>query len=507
MNSLSLTPQAENKDIKFIGKSDKNTRDSGEGDFFKSLISSLLSEISDEKNRKFLLENLFDFSGKNGYDELDTTEISTLSFAQKPKEIPQEDLSKNDKVSIDLLLKIALSLQNDKNPQFPSLSESLEKRLQKPDVLKAFRSATTIGDLIKIAKENDIEVKNFQIFKEDAALDQKEKQIIKKINSEEILRLISFRNHQFSQKEKKVVLTPHTTSPTQSVAKETSGISTKISVLQSFMQTETKKKNITPQNQAIDKDIKSITETLSPSKGPKKRPIDSIQKETLQNTAPSIESLKERPSDTESKQTLFEDKLSQQIKSPKNQNRSTIITKLAEDPKEPSQSIPAKETKTDEIHTDETAEMEISHSHELKTTPKEFLKTKQSTPSKHTFQSFAETFKEKVESYKPPLMKIKMELNPKNLGEVDVTLLHRGNNLHVTINSNPSTIAIFTQNQNEFKNAIVNMGFTGLQMNFSENGKNGQHERNQKQHAKSNLEKQTENESYDGIEIVIPHYV
>jgi len=83
-------------------------------------------------------------------------------------------------------------------------------------------------------------------------------------------------------------------------------------------------------------------------------------------------------------------------------------------------------------------------------------------------------------------MKIKMQLSPKNLGDVDVTLINRGNNLHVNINSTPNTIAIFTQNQTEFKNALVNMGFTGLQMNFGESKEQERGQQNYKTH-KSNI--------------------
>jgi len=88
---------------------------------------------------------------------------------------------------------------------------------------------------------------------------------------------------------------------------------------------------------------------------------------------------------------------------------------------------------------------------------------------RQTFNTFAQDFKEQVENYKPPMMKIQMALNPKNLGEVEVTLINRGNNLHVNLTSNTSqTLSLFVQNQAEFKNALVNMGFTNLEMNFSQ---------------------------------------
>ncbi len=121
-----------------------------------------------------------------------------------------------------------------------------------------------------------------------------------------------------------------------------------------------------------------------------------------------------------------------------------------------------------------------------------------------TLNTFAQEFKEQVENYKPPLMKIKMQLKPVGLGDVDVTMINRGKNLHITLNSNPHTIAIFAQNQIEFKNTLINMGFSELNMSFNENSKN-RDEQNQKQKKSSEkFENFSEEESF---EIVTPIYI
>ena len=160
----------------------------------------------------------------------------------------------------------------------------------------------------------------------------------------------------------------------------------------------------------------------------------------------------------------------------------------------------------------ETEQSDTNHvektivSHETKTQQLQQNKIQQHTDFKKTFNSFAREFKEQVESYKAPLMKIKMQLNPGNLGDVDVTLISRGNNLQVNINSNPATIAIFAQNQTEFKNALINMGFSGLQMNFGENKDSGRGQ----QHRESNRQtRYTEEElqEKDGFEMIVPRYV
>lgn len=90
---------------------------------------------------------------------------------------------------------------------------------------------------------------------------------------------------------------------------------------------------------------------------------------------------------------------------------------------------------------------------------------------KETFRNFAQDFKEQMQAYKPPITRFNITLNPSNLGEVEVTLIQRGQNLHISFNTNTSTMNLFIQNQAEFKNSLVNMGFTGLEMNFSDQSK------------------------------------
>ena len=108
-------------------------------------------------------------------------------------------------------------------------------------------------------------------------------------------------------------------------------------------------------------------------------------------------------------------------------------------------------------------------------------------------------------------MKVELSLFPKSLGEVDVTLLTRGNNLHVNITSTTSTMTLFTQNQAEFKNALINMGFHNLEMNFSD--QRGQ-EQGQKHNQKNTptgffdeLSEENLAETVTTIELVVPRYV
>ncbi|EPE7033933.1 flagellar hook-length control protein FliK [Campylobacter jejuni] len=128
---------------------------------------------------------------------------------------------------------------------------------------------------------------------------------------------------------------------------------------------------------------------------------------------------------------------------------------------------------------------------------------------KETLQHFSQDLKEAVDQYKAPITKLSITLNPNNLGEVEVTLIQRGNNLHINFNSNTNAMNLFIQNQAEFKNSLVNMGFTGLEMNFSDQGKREQNQNQGKNRSgygfKDALDGKNESEKVN-LELVLAKY-
>ncbi|ECL3026904.1 flagellar hook-length control protein FliK [Campylobacter coli] len=134
--------------------------------------------------------------------------------------------------------------------------------------------------------------------------------------------------------------------------------------------------------------------------------------------------------------------------------------------------------------------------------------TKNITP-KETLQHFSQDLKAAMEQYKAPITKLSITLNPHNLGEVEVTLVQRGNNLHINFNSNTNAMNLFIQNQAEFKNSLVNMGFTGLEMNFSDQGKREQNQNQGKNRSgygfKDALDGKNESEKIN-LELVLAKY-
>ena len=124
---------------------------------------------------------------------------------------------------------------------------------------------------------------------------------------------------------------------------------------------------------------------------------------------------------------------------------------------------------------------------------------------KQTFSTFAQEFKEQVQNYKAPLTRVNLTLNPNNLGEVEVSIVSRGNNLNVTFTSTNQTLSLFIQNQTEFKNSLVNMGFTELEMNFSEKQRDGQQ---QQQNGKNSSKffNEEQDDEISSIELTLPNY-
>jgi flagellar hook-length control protein FliK len=130
---------------------------------------------------------------------------------------------------------------------------------------------------------------------------------------------------------------------------------------------------------------------------------------------------------------------------------------------------------------------------------------------------FAIDLKEAAENYKPPFTRLTMKLNPQTLGEVDVTLIQRGNNVHVTIQSNnTASVAFLAHNATELKAQLAQQGVTNATMNFMA-GSDGQQQNPQQQQqqqqnqnrfrAYTSLEElHNNNQELSALEITIARY-
>ena len=110
--------------------------------------------------------------------------------------------------------------------------------------------------------------------------------------------------------------------------------------------------------------------------------------------------------------------------------------------------------------------------------------------AKQVIKNFNQNLDEAIKNYKPPISKVDIELNPKNLGKVEVTIIQRGNNIQINMNTDQNNVSLFQTNQAEFKQALSNIGFSNIDMSFNSN---------QEKEKKQNQAKKTykENEEFE----------
>lgn len=87
----------------------------------------------------------------------------------------------------------------------------------------------------------------------------------------------------------------------------------------------------------------------------------------------------------------------------------------------------------------------------------------------NTFTHFSDRLRDAIASYRPPVTKISLELNPENLGNVELTIAKNGDKLSVQISSNQNALQLIMQNTQEFKNSLNNLGFQNVELDFKDN--------------------------------------
>ena len=126
--------------------------------------------------------------------------------------------------------------------------------------------------------------------------------------------------------------------------------------------------------------------------------------------------------------------------------------------------------------------------------------------------------KQAIEDYKSPFTRVKVQLNPQKLGEVDLTVVQRGKNLHVNISSNNLAVNALATNLNELRTQLSNNGINNATFNFNSGSESGSS--SNEQHRNRHQEQQEANEEYkyfeneeqneeilSSLEIIVPSYV
>ena len=136
--------------------------------------------------------------------------------------------------------------------------------------------------------------------------------------------------------------------------------------------------------------------------------------------------------------------------------------------------------------------------------------------AKQMIKYLSQDVKTAIEDYKAPFTRVKVQLNPQKLGEVDLTVVQRGKNLHVNISSNNVAINALAMNANDLKAQLTNSGINNATLNFNNqdgnNSQSGQQQQNRQNERKADQEyNYFENEEHNeevlsSLEIIVPNY-
>ncbi len=477
--------------------------------------------------------------GQYAQTEEKTTSSSTLPVTTQEEDTSDLSTTEGDSKSIDEhlledLLSVVSTLQQDPTATvFPTLnaSSSLEKLVASETTRQEFANVKSVSDLMDLSQKYNLGLEKMSISTESAQSLQTKFPTLDQNNFFDDLQtaLNTTKTDTSSTPTTSNVINFLDKQPTQNVTQTPSILSELISKDISTTETQT----LSTQTDALSEEKPLIVNE-------KQQNAQAFQKETTEVTNKPLEVIVQKvasTNETKKAQTLVqtdatiddepvqtvtttrindikvEDATAQQDESIDTVLKTIKTDKISDEASEDELIQTQKIVRHDEDDTKTTdsddSQSTIDVKNDLKTTNiKQEVTTKTTTTTKESLNQFASDLQEKIEAYKPPIMKVELSLSPKSLGDVDVTLLTRGNNLHVNISSSATTMNLFTQNQDDVKSALINMGFTNLEMNFSDqsNKEQAQKQKNSSGNADELTTEQTGEET-TLLEIVIPQYV
>jgi len=136
--------------------------------------------------------------------------------------------------------------------------------------------------------------------------------------------------------------------------------------------------------------------------------------------------------------------------------------------------------------------------------------------AKQMIKYLSSDVKTAIEDYKSPFTRVKVQLNPQKLGDVDLTIVQRGKNLHISLSSNATAINTLSMNANELRTQLTNNGINNASLNFNSQDSSHSSAGQQEQHRQREQQAQDEynyfsdeehaEEILSSLEIVVPHY-
>ncbi|OUT13887.1 flagellar hook-length control protein FliK [Campylobacter concisus] len=457
-NNVDLLAPAGNKKPSVSKKSQNN------GEFLSMVLDAAASKANSgqkitEKDVKEIVKTVT--------TQKETLQKSQSESAAKISTALEENLDENTKNELyenanfmQLLQVLEILNGNEKVSKFPNFSDKIANFLSVPENVEELSNVKSVSDLIDLAKKFDLGLENIEISNEDVP---KLNEMFKNLGKKEFFTPIKTEEKPFYLKELKneVEQTIIKNEP-----KEVVKLDTLLKEVVANPTNETKNLVKEEPKKLDDSEVKLDDEIVDVE--PEEQPKVKVNlHEQKAQKAPTLESL------------LFPEREQQ-----KNENLESKETFNSDNKSELNQMV---------------KDIANSAKHQLQT----------KAEIKETLSNFSSTLKEQVQNYKAPITRFNITLNPLNLGEVEITMVNRGNNLHVNFNSTTATMNLFLQNQAEFKNSLVNMGFTELEMNFSDQNQRQDKKEQAKNKYSSNQSDESENTQAEQslLELVIPRYI
>ncbi|UOS69366.1 flagellar hook-length control protein FliK [Helicobacter pylori] len=344
---------------------------------------------------------------------------------------PNETLNKNEKKPNGVASNAHQANLTNKNPLTPTnhANNAIKNPTAPTDTKK---EPKTLKDIQTLSQKHDLNASNIQV---GTPLEKKETPL----NASDQLALKTTQtsiNHTLAKND----------------AKNTANLS---SVLQSLEKKESQNKERTtppsnekktpPLREALQMNAIKRDKTLSKKK-PEKTPIHAKTQTTAQAATP--ENAPKIPLKTPPLMPLIG-------ANPPNDNAPTPLEK-EEKTKEVSDNKEKTKESTNSAQNAQNAQASDKASENKSAAPKE------------TIKHFTQQLKQEIQEYKPPMSRISMDLFPKELGKVEVSIQKVGKNLKVSVISHNNSLQTFLDNQQDLKNSLNALGFEGVDLSFSQ---------------------------------------
>lgn len=473
-------------------KSSKNAKDDGGSDFLSMVLDAAASKaksgekISENDVKNIVKSVAMQASAKEkAASDADAKIASALS--EKLDETTKNELFENANF-MQLLQVLEILNGGERVSKFPNFTDKIANFLSVPQNVEKLANVKSVSDLLELAKQFDLGLENLSVSTEDV---ENLNKIFKNLAQKEFFAPVAPASENIYDAHLKNKV--EETINQNKIADETPKLNDLLKQISE------------PKNQNLNA---PQTTKETPKTAPEQSKIIEPRTENLKPVSDGI-LVKE---EDEQSENLAEISVSASDEGKKSKNEKPLNLK--------SLLFPEREAQTAKNNENSSAnESEQNRSGEQgKENPLNAMvrdisgaarsQLQEKAQVKETLNNFSQTLREQAQNYKAPITRFNITLNPLNLGEVEITMVNRGNNLHINFNSTTTTMNIFLQNQAEFKNSLVNMGFTELEMNFNDQRqKQEQGRETYKRRSNSEFSESGDEAEQNLLEIVVPRYI